>query len=155
MTTLDDYHPGAGAQQAAVRNKTGEVILPAQPAVKREPAIAGSLRRAIDAEGPRTVLFAVSGTIALKAPLVVRHPFITIAGQSAPGGGICLKNYGLLVSDTHDVVIRHLRIRPGDETRREVDGMSIGACRSVIADHCSVSWAVDENLSVSGAGAQL
>ena len=152
VTTLEDYHPGAGARDAVTRKKTGEVILPAQPAIAPEPPVPGSLRQAVDAEGPRMVVFAVSGTIALKAPLVIRRPFITIAGQSAPGGGICLRRYGVSVSDTHDVVIRHLRIRPGDETRREVDGLSVGACQNVVVDHCSTSWAVDENLSVSGAG---
>ena len=152
VTTLEDYHPGAGAREASVRKKTGEIILPAQPAVPPETPIPGSLRAAVDAEGPRMVVFAVAGTIALKAPLSIRHPFITIAGQSAPGGGVCLKNYGLLMDDTHDVIVRHLRVRPGDETRREVDGMSVGKCRRVMVDHCSAGWAVDENLSVSGAG---
>jgi pectate lyase len=152
VSTLDDYDPGHGPREATKRIKTGEVIREAQPAVEAEKPIPGSLRQAIDADEPRIVVFHVAGTIALKAPLTIRHPFITIAGQSAPGGGICLRNYGLVVSDTHDVVVRYLRVRPGDTERTEVDGISIGGSRNVIVDHCSTSWAVDENLSVSGEG---
>ncbi|MDX9971380.1 MAG: hypothetical protein RBU21_00175 [FCB group bacterium] len=150
VDTLADYNPGHGPREAVKRIKTGEIIREAEPAAEKEAAIPGSLRAAIEAEGPRMVVFRVAGTIALKAPLVVRNPYITIAGQSAPGGGICLRNYGISVSGTHDVVIRHLRIRPGDTERLEVDAMSIGGSRDVIVDHCSTSWAIDENLSVSG-----
>lgn len=152
VTTLEDYHPGRGARDAVTRDGSGEVILPAQAAVSKEPPIPGSLREAVEAEGPRTVVFAVAGTIELKAPLVIRNPYITITGHTAPAGGICLKNYGVVVSDTHDVIIRYLRIRPGDSMREAVDGLSIGGSRNVIVDHCSTSWALDENLSVSGAG---
>jgi pectate lyase len=152
VTTLDDYHPGQGPREAETRNETGEVIRPAQPAVEAESPIPGSLRAGLNAEGPRTVVFAVGGTIELKAPLSIREPFLTLAGQSAPGGGICLKNFGLSISNTHDVVIRYLRIRPGDEERLALDALSIGGCQNVVIDHCSASWGIDETLSVSGAG---
>ncbi len=69
----------------------------------------GSLREAIQTKGPRTIMFRVSGLIELKSGLSIREPFLTIAGQTAPGDGICLKNYGLGVR-THDVIVRHLRI---------------------------------------------
>lgn len=123
--------------------------------------IAGSLRAAVDAKGPRTIVFRVAGTIELKATLTIREPFVTIAGQSAPGGGICTKNFGVNVK-THDVIIRYLRCRPGDEVGRalakkgkdwETDALSVSAPgRDVILDHCSASWANDEVCSVSGAG---
>ena len=128
---------------------------------KKEPPVPGSFRAACAAAGPRIVLFRVSGTIPLKAQLSISEPFVTIAGHTAPGGGICLKNYGLGIV-AHDVVVRHLRVRPGDDMGPlmkqqgksfETDGLSIGApARDVIIDHCSVSWANDEVLSVSGAG---
>ena len=152
VTTLEDYHPGQGPRPAVTRNETGELIRPAQAAVEAEAPIPGSLRAALDAEGPQTIVFAVSGTIELKASLAIREPYLTVAGQSAPGGGICLKNFGVSISDTHDVVIRYLRIRPGDEEHLSPDALSIGGCRNVIIDHCSTSWSVDEALSVSGAG---
>jgi hypothetical protein len=110
----------------------------------------GSLRAACETTGKRIVVFRVSGLIDLQSPIRIVEPFITITGQSAPGAGICLKRNGLSVN-TNDVIIRHLRSRPGDISGKEVDGLSIGGdSRRVIVDHCSVSWAVDENLSPSG-----
>lgn len=110
----------------------------------------GSLRAACEATGPRIVVFRVSGLIDLQTPVRIVEPFITIAGQSAPGDGICLKRNGLSVN-THDVIIRHIRSRPGDISGKEVDGLAIGGdSQRVIVDHCSVSWSVDENLSPSG-----
>jgi pectate lyase len=110
----------------------------------------GSFRAACDAEGPRLVVFRVSGTIALKAPIVVRNPFITIAGQSAPGGGICLRDAGFAIA-THDVVVRYLRSRLGDETTREADCINVlNGTRNCVIDHCSATWSIDECLSLSG-----
>lgn len=110
----------------------------------------GSFRAACEAKGPRMVVVRVSGTIDLSAPVEIREPYITIAGQSAPGDGLCLRRYGLVIS-THDVVVRFLRSRPGDVTGREVDAIAIGGdSRRVIVDHCSASWSVDECLSPSG-----
>ena len=77
----------------------------------------GSFRAACEAEGPRLVLFRVAGTIALKKPIVVTKPFLTVAGQSAPGDGVCLRDsyFGI---QTHDVVVRYLRSRLGDNYGR-------------------------------------
>ncbi|MFB3829411.1 MAG: non-reducing end alpha-L-arabinofuranosidase family hydrolase [Bryobacteraceae bacterium] len=110
----------------------------------------GSLRAACLARGPRTVVFRVSGAIALRSDLNVREPYLTIAGQTAPGGGICLRDYPLNIV-THDVIVRFLRSRLGDESRTEADSIWIGdGARNVILDHCSASWSVDEALSPSG-----
>ncbi len=111
----------------------------------------GSLRAACEASGVRTVVFRVGGTIALRSPLVLRHPYITIAGQSAPGGGICLRDHPLIITTNH-VIVRHLRSRLGDESAQQVDCISIlGGSSHVILDHCSTSWSIDEALSISGA----
>ncbi len=118
-----------------------------------EPPISGSLRAAVEAEGPRIVVFRVAGYIDLKRPLVVRHPYLTIAGQTAPGEGITLRNYGLEIEAPH-VVIRYLRVRPGDGARIEQDAINVRASYVVI-DHCSVSWATDEVLSVSGRASEV
>lgn len=107
----------------------------------------GSFRAACEAEGPRTVVFEVSGTIVLKAPLKIRHPHITIAGQTAPGDGICIKDYQVSF-DTEQVIIRYLRFRPGTDAGKEQDGFG-GDGAHVIIDHCSVSWSVDEALSIN------
>lgn len=111
----------------------------------------GSLRAAVEVRGPRTIVFAVSGIIDLKSPIRVLEPFITIAGQTAPGDGICLRGFGLSV-DTHDAVIRFIRSRPGDIAGKEVDAVAVGGSSyNVVVDHCSATWCVDECLSASGA----
>lgn len=121
------------------------------PKRKRDAPILGSLRHAVAAKGPRTVVFAVAGVIELIAPMTIDEPRLTIAGQTAPGDGICLTNYYTAIR-ADDVVVRHLRFRPGDSIGKEMDALSIYGCRRVIVDHCSASWSVDETLSVTGAG---
>lgn len=108
----------------------------------------GSLRAAVENEGPRTVIFRVSGTIALKSNLPVKKPYITIAGQTAPGDGICLKDHAFSVSADH-VIVRYIRCRPGDNTKSESDALSLSSGQNIIVDHCSASWSVDETLSAS------
>jgi hypothetical protein len=111
----------------------------------------GSLRYACQQKGPRIVVSRVAGIIDLASPIAVTEPNITIAGQTAPGGGVCLRGYGMSIS-TNDVIVRHLRFRPGDISGKEVDGLSIGGdSRNVMIDHVSASWGVDETLSPSGA----
>ena len=107
----------------------------------------GSLRAAVEAEGPRTVVFDIGGTIRLASPLRIRRGRITIAGQTAPGGGITLRDQPLIVA-ADDVVIRHIRSRLGDESGVEADAVSIERGRRIILDHVSASWSVDETLSV-------
>ena len=108
----------------------------------------GSLRAAVEAEGPRTILFDVAGTIRLAADLVITEPRVTIAGQSAPGGGIALADATLIV-DADDVVIRHIRARRGDRSPGEGDSIWIRGGRRIILDHVSASWSIDETLSAS------
>jgi hypothetical protein len=108
---------------------------------------AGSLREAVEAAGPRIVVFDVGGTIRLKKDLTITNPFITIAGQTAPGDGICLRDATLGVYADH-VVIRFLRCRLGDQGRAG-DSISIGRGHQIIVDHCSASWSLDEVLSCS------
>ncbi len=108
----------------------------------------GSLREAIEACGPRIVVFRVSGTIELQSFLIVENSHITIAGQTAPGGGICLKNYPLEVKADH-VIIRYMRFRLGGGEKAIEDSLSVKAGRNIIIDHCSASWSGDETLSVT------
>lgn len=108
----------------------------------------GTLRAAIETRGPRTVIFDTGGMITLQSPLVIRHPYITIAGQTAPGGGITLKGQEFRVA-TGQVIVRFIRIRVGDEQGVEADAISLTAGQNIIIDHCSASWSTDETLSVS------
>jgi len=116
----------------------------------------GSLRAAVEASGPRVVVFEVGGVIDMAGKeLNVRNPFITIAGQTAPHPGITLIK-GETNVRTHDVIVQHLMFRPGEWGRPkkgggDQDGLSThGGAFQVIVDHCSFSWATDENLSASG-----
>jgi pectate lyase len=114
----------------------------------------GSFRDAVS-QGNRTIVFRISGTIELKRPLRVAQPFITIAGQTPPGDGICLRNYTLQIS-THDAIVRFIRSRLGDASRQQDDSISIlNGCKNVIVDHCSATWSVDEGLSTSGVDSNI
>ncbi len=112
------------------------------------PAPAGSLRAAVEATGPRIVVFRVGGTIALVKTLKISNPYITIAGQTAPGDGICLKDYNFLI-EANDVIIRYMRFRLGDNTLQEEDTVTIYKGQNIILDHLSASWSVDEVLSTN------
>ena len=120
-------------------------------AAKGDPVIPGSLRAAVEAEGPRTIIFRVSGLIHLKKPCAVHNPYCTVAGQTAPGDGICLADYGAGAYGTHDVIIRYVRFRISDSANRAMDGAGLGSCDDCIMDHCSISWSSDEGTSSRGA----
>jgi hypothetical protein len=111
----------------------------------------GSLRAAVEAEGPRTVVFNVGGLITLESKLIVKNPYLTIAGQTAPGKGICVRKYNLGVGGSHDIIIRYVRVRPGNIAGVTLDGMGLAGTDHAIIDHCSISWTQDESFSSRGA----
>ncbi len=115
----------------------------------------GTLRHCILQRGPRTCIFEVGGIVRLRGTLSVRSPFLTVAGQTAPPPGITITQAGFSI-ETHDVLLQHLSIRPGDSPvgapPSNRDGVSIGSGRmnrafNVVLDHLSISWAIDENIS--------
>lgn len=143
--------PGAeGFGAAAVGGRGGRVIA----VTNLNDSGSGSLRAALTASGPRTIVFRVGGTISLKSRIEVTDPYVTVAGQTAPGDGITirgssdLEHHGI-VFQTHDAIVRHLRIRPGPSTSRTRDGgvdaagAELGA-HDIIFDHVSFSWTTDE-----------
>ncbi len=118
----------------------------------------GSFKEAIEAEGPRTVVFEVAGIIDLDYQQIkINNPYLTIAGQTAPSPGITIIKGGLTFN-THDIVMQHVRFRMGDgglkpgerKYEPEVATAGNGNSYNIVVDHCSISWGVDENLSVSG-----
>ena len=108
----------------------------------------GSFREALEAGGPRFVVFNVAGIIRLKSRIVVRAPYVTIDGSSAPGDGVCIAGDTVEI-ETHDVVIRHMRFRRGatwvGDRNDSLGGNPIG---NIMIDHVSASWGLDENLSM-------
>lgn len=115
----------------------------------------GSLRAALERRGPRIVVFEVAGVIDLGlTTLTIAEPYLTIAGQTAPSPGITIIRGGIDIR-AHDVIVRHIRIRSGVSGQAprsgwEADGISTVGAHNVIVDHCSITWALDENLSASG-----
>lgn len=139
-----DAFPGAiGAGRFALGGRGGAVLR----VTNLNDSGPGSLRAAVEARGPRTVVFDIGGTIHLASPLRVREPRLTLAGQTAPGGGITLRGQPLIVS-ADDVVVRYIRSRLGDEAGVETDAVTIDRGRRIILDHVSASWSVDETLSI-------
>ena len=107
----------------------------------------GSFRDACEQGGARIVVFNVAGIIKLNSPIIVRAPYITIAGQTAPGNGVCIAGESFWVN-THDVVVRHMRFRRGEtNVGRRDDAFGGNPVGNIMIDHCSTSWGLDENIS--------
>ena len=108
----------------------------------------GSLREACEAGGPRIIVFNFAGVIRLNAPISIRAPYVTIAGNTAPGDGVCVAG-NTFELNTHDVIIRYLRFRRGktDPADRD-DSLGGNPVGNIIIDHVSTSWSLDENLSM-------
>lgn len=136
--------PGAEGAGALTPGGRGGRVIAVTNLADRGP---GSLRAAVETAGPRLVVFHVSGIIDLQSDLVISHSRLTLAGQTAPGDGICLRGRALRVQGAEDIVIRHLRIRPGAGSGEMLDGIEVRDSRRVVLDHCSVSWSIDEALN--------
>jgi pectate lyase len=145
--------PGALGWAAGTPGGRGGAILRVTTLAASGP---GSLLEAITTSGPRIIVFEVGGVIDLdQGRLEIRLPYVTIAGQTAPSPGITIIQGGISIR-THDVVLQHLRVRPGEAGAAKMSGWEVDAISSgdgaanVIVDHCSTSWGTDENLSASG-----
>jgi hypothetical protein len=132
--------PGAEGYGRFARGGRGGVVMEVTNLNDSGP---GSYRAAIEASGPRTVVFRVSGLIRLQSPCIVGNGYITIAGQTAPGDGICIANWRAGMSGPNDVIMRFMRFRVGDAEQQSMDAMSPGSATHTIVDHCSSSWSLD------------
>ena len=107
----------------------------------------GSFREACETGGARIIVFNVAGIIRLESPIIVRAPYVTIAGQTAPGDGVCIAGESFWV-DTHDVVVRHMRFRRGEtKVLHRDDSFGGNPVGNIMIDHCSCMWGLDENIS--------
>ena len=144
--------PGAQGWAAHTPGGRGGQIIRVTTLATRGP---GSFAEAVNTPGPRIVVFEVGGVIDLGAEtLRITEPHLTIAGQTAPAPGITLIRGGIDIA-THDVVVRHIRVRPGDAGQPKRSGVDFDAistvrAHDVIVDHCSLTWGTDEGLSASG-----
>lgn len=115
----------------------------------------GSLAAAVAETGPRIIVFEVGGVVDLQgASIRIKEPYVTIAGQTAPNPGVTFIRGEFSIA-THDVIVQHIAVRPGEfgkakKSGWDADGLTVGGGRNVIIDHCSFSWATDENLTASG-----
>jgi hypothetical protein len=108
----------------------------------------GSFRDACEQGGARIIVFNVAGIIRLQSPVIIRAPYITIAGQTAPGDGVCIAGESVWI-DTHDVIVRYMRFRRGEtNVLRRDDGLGGNPVGNIIIDHVSASWGLDENMSI-------
>lgn len=141
--------PGAEGYGRFARGGRGGVVLEVTNLNDSGP---GSYRAAVAASGPRTVVFRVSGLIRLQSPCVIGNGYLTIAGQTAPGEGICLANWRAGMSSCSDVIMRFMRCRLGDAAQQAMDGIGLGNSTHSIIDHCSISWTMDEASSSRQSG---
>jgi pectate lyase len=154
QTPLPAFPGAEGFGAAAVGGRGGRVIAVTTLADSGP----GSLRAALTATGPRIVVFRVGGTINLltRITLTAEHSFLTVAGQTAPGDGIQVRGYNIAFSGVRDIVLRHLRLRPGDSGPLVSSKSSIiftgdsasNKSQNIILDHCSFYWGPDENVNL-------
>ena len=146
--------PGAdGGGKYATGGRGGVVVHVTTLEDTRDPSTGqptiGTLRKALQMDGSRTVVFDVSGTINLTSQLEITGGNLTVAGQTAPGDGICVAGYPVVVKASN-VIIRYMRFRMGDQNKVEGDALSINDHSNIIVDHCSFSWSTDECVSCYG-----
>jgi hypothetical protein len=139
--------PGAEGYGRFARGGRGGVVVEVTNTNDSGP---GSLRDALTGNyGPRTVVFTVSGLITLNSDVIINsaNPYVTVAGQTAPGKGICVRQYQLGISGGRDLIVRNVRSRPGDISGTTLNGSGMAGSDNCIMDHVSISWGIDEELS--------
>ncbi len=137
--------PGAwGGGMYAFGGRGGRVL----PVTTLDDSGPGSFRHACEQGGPRIIIFNVAGLIRLNSAVSIRAPYVTIAGNTAPGDGVCIAGHTVEIN-THDVVVRHLRFRRGktDPVDRD-DSLGGNPVGNIMIDHVSASWSLDENISI-------
>lgn len=151
------YIQGGGSQTVGGSGGATYVVTTLEDAI--DPAtnkgVAGTLRHAVEQGDARLIIFRVAGTINLVKPLTITKGNLTIAGQSAPGDGICIADYPIIIKNAENIIIRFIRVRLGTKSlekdkNTDYDALSINNSKNIVIDHCSFSWSVDECVSCYG-----
>lgn len=155
VSACTDWKAGGGAVSAGGYNSTAVYRVTSLADDDPYKPMGGTLRYAINQNGPRVIVFSVAGTIHLKAPLEILNGNVTVLGQTAPGQGICIADYPIVIKKTHDVTLRYIRGRLGNESLKkdpetDYDALSVNDSHNIMIDHCSFSWSVDECVSCYG-----
>ena len=155
VSACTDWKAGGGAVSAGGYNSTAVYRVTSLSDDDPYKPMGGTLRYAINQNGPRVIVFSVAGTIHLKAPLEILNGNVTVLGQTAPGQGICIADYPIIIKKTHDVTLRYIRGRLGNESLKkdpetDYDALSVNDSHNIMIDHCSFSWSVDECVSCYG-----
>lgn len=150
-----EWQQGCGAVATGCGDKPTVYVVDTLDDSDAYQPVVGSLRYALKQNGPRLIVFSKSGTIHLTAPIELINGDVTILGQSAPGDGICIADYPLIIKRANNVVIRFMRFRLGRNSLekypdQDYDAVSVNDSRNVMLDHCSCSWSVDECVSCYG-----
>lgn len=155
VSACNDWKAGGGVASAGGYNSTAVYRVTSLADDDPYKPMGGTLRYALNQSGPRIIVFSVGGTIYLKAPLEITNGNVTVLGQTAPGQGICVADYPIIIKKTHDVTLRYIRGRLGNgslekDPETDYDALSVNDCHNIMIDHCSFSWSVDECVSCYG-----
>jgi len=143
LTALPSFPGAEGAGGTTPGGRGGRVLFVSN----LQDSGPGSLRAAVEAAGPRVVVFRTGGRIELESPIEINHPYLTVAGQTAPGDGICISGQTVTINAEH-VILRYLRFRRGNLETRDDALNAVHSPGNIIIDHCSFSWGLDENVAL-------
>lgn len=158
VSTCSDWKTGGGKETTGGSNSTSIFHVTSLADDDAYQLTSGTFRYAMLQSGPRIIVFDVAGTIHLKAPITLEGTSagdLTVLGQSAPGQGICIADYPIIIKNTQNIILRFIRCRLGNESLKkdantDYDALSVNDSRNILIDHCSFSWSVDECVSCYG-----
>ena len=155
VSACADWKSGGGASSVGGSQSTAVYKVSSLDDIDPYKPVPGTFRYAMNQTGPRVIVFTVGGTIHLNAPLEVLNGNVTVLGQTAPGQGICIADYPIIIKKTHDITLRYIRCRLGNnslakDADTDYDALSVNDSRNIMIDHCSFSWSVDECVSCYG-----
>lgn len=155
VSACSQWKQGGGSQTTGGEGSTTIYKITSLEDADPYKPVVGTLRYAIQQTGPRIIVFEVAGTIHLKAPLTITNGSLSVLGQSAPGQGICIADYPIIIKNANNIILRFIRCRLGNtslqkDAETDYDALSVNDSKNILIDHCSFSWSVDECVSCYG-----